>query len=149
MHFQFLVAAPNVSYIPPATHTGTELTNHLLQQMIALQQEQIQILRTQAEANNNVNRWRNFLQRWSDEFPILGDACRAILPHLERAFLKGLDELTEKLMDESELENEYALSDYLERVAVRTSQLGALLHTVSQVAEASTTAQTCETTGGQ
>jgi hypothetical protein len=66
----------------------------------------------------------------------LPEACKHVLPALERAYIEMIAELTSRLRDEDEpIDNEFALAEFLDRYGLRLGQLGALLSVVGPLAE--------------
>ena len=110
----------------------------LLRQLIGLQQEQVGLLKAQIAGQDGASRWRSFLARWDGEFPNLGAVCKQALPVLERAYLEMIRDLTErvKATESGELDNEFALSEFLDRYAMRLGQLGTILSQLGTLAEA-------------
>src|SRR5258708_1207391 len=125
MHFQFEVSSPlaassaNSGGLPAGSWTD------LLQQMLDVQREQVQLLRQLAAAHDSGSRWKSFLSRWRDDYGELPAACKQVLPHLERAYIALIAELTESLrqQDDRPLDNDFALSEFLDRYGMRLSQL--------------------------
>jgi hypothetical protein len=110
----------------------------LLRQLIAGQQEQVALLKTQAANQDGAARWRAFLARWEGEFPGIGTACKQALPALERAYLALLRELTDKIAsDPDALTEEFVLSEFLDRYGMRTGQLANLISQLAPLADAS------------
>src|SRR4051794_17448267 len=72
----------------------------LLRQLIAVQQEQVSLLKAQAAQHDSTARHRAFLARWAEEFPGLGGASKQVLPLLERAYLELIREVCDKLAAE-------------------------------------------------
>ena len=134
MQFQFDMS--NSPGPKPAQGSAVEIQS-LLQQMLEVQQEQLAHLRNLAGAHDGVARWRSFLERWQDDFSQLPDACRQIMPILERTYGKLVSELTEHLAenDADTLENDFALQEFLDRYGMRLSQLGTILNLVAPFAE--------------
>jgi hypothetical protein len=99
-----------------------------------IQREQLNLLRTNAAVHDSGNRWRSFLARWQDDFGKLPGACKSVLPQLERAYIKLIADLAAQLQDES-IDNDFTLSEFLDRYGIRLSQLGAILHLVGPLAE--------------
>jgi hypothetical protein len=131
-----IVAPPSVK-IPVGsapTAANTEVAD-LLRQLIEVQREQLQFARQNADAQG---RWRNFLQRWHDEFPDIGLACKEVLPIIERTYLRMMQELTNRLRgeDPDDLENEFVLAEFLDKYGLRLSQLGTIVSQVSPIADA-------------
>jgi hypothetical protein len=142
MHFQFevfptLPAGPTSMPAPTAEFGPVEL----LRQLLEVQREQLGLLRTSAAAHDTGSRWRAFLARWQDDFPGLPAACRHALPALERAYITLIHDLTEQLRQQGSdaLENDFALSEFLDRYGLRLGQLGTILSLVGPLAEAAGT----------
>jgi hypothetical protein len=141
---------PPVYVLPPAltVHTPPEPPANeiadLLRQTIALQQEQLAVLKALQQgqqvllANQDGNaRWRAFLARWDTEFPGIGPACKQSVPAVERAYLTMIRDVTEKLADDPEaFEDEFVLAEFLDRYGMRLSQLGNLLGQIAPLADA-------------
>jgi hypothetical protein len=76
------------------------------------------------------------LSRWQGDFPGLPEACKHVLPVLERAYIDLIAELTNHLRDQTDaLDNEFALAEFLDRYGGRLNQLGTLLNVVGPIAE--------------
>lgn len=135
----------SVYVLPPAlTMNGQpvpQVPEHvdLLRQLVALQQEQITLLKAQ-QAHHDANaKWRTLLTRWQGEFPGIGTSCKQMLPELEREYLTLVRDLTEKLASEPDaLSDEFMLSEFLDRYGMRLAQLGNIISQLSQLADAST-----------
>ncbi len=135
MQFQLGASAatmPHVESAPPLQSENTEI----LRQILEIQKQQLALLQAQAAAHDNVSRWRAFLGRWRDDFPDLAEACRDILPHLEKSYGNLLDDLTYQLRDNGAPDNEFALQEFLDRFGMRLAQLGTILNMVGPLAEA-------------
>jgi hypothetical protein len=76
----------------------------------------------------------------------VGAGCRQSVPVIERAFLKLLDELTRRVADDDaeDLENEFTLSEFLDRYGMRLAQLGNVLNILGPIAEAAKAAEAPE-----
>jgi hypothetical protein len=131
-------------YVMPPTLTAPgqpvgasgELTD-LLRQLIALQQEQVALLKVQAANQDGAARWRAFLARWESEFPAVGSACKQALPALERAYLGLVRELAEKVAsDPDALADEFLLSEFLDRYGMRLGQMTNLIGQLTPLADA-------------
>lgn len=121
-------AAPN----PQASEV-----QQILRQVLEVQREQLAVLKAQQAANDHQSRWKAFLARWQHEFPGVGSACRSTLPIIERAYLNLIQELTDKLQSEDEdIDNEFALSEFLDRYGMKLGQLGAVLSQLGPIADA-------------
>lgn len=150
MHFQFEVA-PMLNLTPTnptpsaieASSTWQQLLQTQLHQLEATRELldtvrlQLHLMRDQAAMQDSVGRWRAFLARWESEYPDVANACRQVLPQLERAYLTLINDLTQQLLDQGEdaLESDFALQEYLDRYGMRLSQLGAILSLVGPLAE--------------
>lgn len=139
MHFQFIVAPPTPALIPP-TPPPAEATAELLTQLLEVQREQLGLMQAAAATNgeNNVARWRNFFDRWREDFPELPGAFRDILPTVERAYLRLMNEIVLHLKDEDGpgLDDDFSLGEFLDRYAIRASQIGAILNLLGQMSDA-------------
>jgi hypothetical protein len=114
----------------------------LLRQLIAVQQEQVALLKAQAASQDSAARWRTFLARWESEFPGIGTACKQVLPVLERAYLALIRELTDKLAVEPDaLTDEFVLSEFLDRYGMRMGQMANLISQLAPLADASTSTE--------
>lgn len=139
MHFQFVVAPPSTAFpAPPMPPAPQDATADLLRELIAVSKEQLAYQRAAHEAANNNARWQAFLARWAEEFPEVGGFCQQSMPLVERAFLRLLDEVTRRLTDEDSggIDDEFSLSEFLDRYGMRLGQLGTLLNTLGPIADA-------------
>lgn len=126
--------------VPPSEAT------ELLRQVVALQGEQLAVLKAQQQvqqahqaSQDGGARWRAFLARWDAEFPGIGGGCKQVLPLLERAYLTLIRDLTDKLKDDPDaLDDEFGLSEFLDRYGMRLGQLGNLIGQLSPLADAAT-----------
>lgn len=130
------VCPPGPVQLPDPPFPGAELAD-LLRQQVELQREQVQLLRQQQAAQDGVARCRAFLARWATEFPDVGPACKQTLPELERAYLTLLAEMTAKVRDLGEdLQDEFVLSEFLDRYGVRVNQLAGIINQLGPIADA-------------
>ncbi len=130
------VMPPALTIHGQAEPPSTELTD-LLRQLVALQQEQVAILKAQQASQDGAARWRSFLARWEAEFPGIGAACKQVLPALEHAYLGLVRELTDKLIADPEaLTDEFLLSEFLDRYGMRLGQVGNLMSQIAPLADA-------------
>lgn len=146
MHFQYVVAPPGLGLPVPPMAPPADGQADLLRELIGVQKEQLAYLRAAHEAQHSLGRWQAFLARWADDYPAVGEGCRRSVPVIERAFLKLLDDLTRRVADEDadDLENEFALSEFLDRYGMRLAQLGNVLNILGPIAEAARTADAPE-----
>lgn len=138
MHFQYVVAPPTAAFpVPPPTPAGDAQAG-LLRELIDVQREQLAYLRAAHEVQHTSARWQAFLSRWSEEFPTVGDGCQKTFPLIERAFLRLLDEMSARVTgeDADDLEDEFALGEFLDRYGMRLSQLGNILNVLGPLADA-------------
>jgi hypothetical protein len=139
MHFQFDGSSPppipGGGELPPASLAETA---DLLRQLLEIQREQLNLLRASAAAQDSMARWKAFLARWQSDFPEVPTGCRQALPALERAYLALIADLTEQLRDRGPdaLDNEFALTEFLDRFGMRLGQLGTILTLVGPLADA-------------
>ncbi len=137
MHFQFIIPPQNPNHTQPqkANDTATN-TNDLLRELIEVQKTQLTLMQ-QTKELDNLHRWQNFLARWSDEFPNVGEHCIEALPVLEKSFVQMVDELARMATEEDDsIDNEFALNEFLDRYGVRLSQLGSMLNILGPIADA-------------
>lgn len=134
MLFQFDVAAAPAAAATAEAMPASGETTDLLRQLLDIQREQLHLLRTSAAAHDSSHRWRSFLSRWQDDFAALPSACKRVLPQLERAYITLIADLAAHLKDEA-LDNDFTLSEFLDRYGIRLSQLGSILHLVGPLAE--------------
>jgi hypothetical protein len=135
---------PTVYVTPPllngpltAAPASPELAD-LLRQLIAMQQEQVALMKAQATAQ--ANRWKALLARWKGEFGDVGPACGQAVPALERAYLALAREAAEKVAaDADALGNEFVLTEFLDRYGTRLTLLGNILTQFATLADASPT----------
>jgi hypothetical protein len=141
MNFQFEVAQqtpPSNSELQPGDPTSLEI----MRQLLDVQREQLHLARAMAAAHDTQARWRQVLSRWNEHFPSLPEACKHVLPTLERAYMDLISQLTGQLLDGDEsIDNEFALAEFLDRYGMRLGQLGTLLSVVGPLAEVAATAE--------
>jgi hypothetical protein len=139
MHFQFIVAPPTPALLPPAS-PSSDSTAELLAQILDVQREQLGLMQAQAATggDNNAARWVSFFDRWRDEFPELPNAFRDVLPQVERAYLNLMNDMVHHLREEDNrgLDDDFSLGEFLDRYAIRASQVGSILNMLGQMAEA-------------
>jgi hypothetical protein len=138
MHFQYVVAPPTAAFPVPPPSPAADTQAGLLRELIDVQREQLAYQRAAHEAQHTSARWQQFLNRWAEEFPTVGDGCQKAFPVIERAFLRLLEELSTRLTDEDadNLEDEFALGEFLDRYGMRLSQLGNILNVLGPLADA-------------
>ncbi|MBA4191262.1 MAG: hypothetical protein C0467_25045 [Planctomycetaceae bacterium] len=141
MNAPIYVTPPPVVPLPDLPPQQPGVIPQLLRQLIGLQQQQVGLLKAQIANQDSSVRWRNFLARWSEEFPNIGAACKQAAPALERAYLTLLRELTDRVnsADADDLENEFALGEFLDRFGMRLGQLSNILGQVGPLADATPT----------
>lgn len=122
---------PEMPLPPGAEHT------ELLRQLLDVQRQQLALLQASAAAHDSGSRWRAFLLRWREEFPELGEACRNVLPLLERTYGAMINDLTSYLRQDGSdsLDNDFSLQEFLDRYGMRLAQLGTILNLVAPLAE--------------
>lgn len=109
-----------------------------LRQLLEVQREQLAVLKAQAAAADSIARWRAFLARWQTDFPDIGTACKQVLPVVERAYLTLMQDLTDRLKDDSNdpIDTDFALGEFLDRYGMRLGQLGTVLSQLGPLADA-------------
>ncbi|HWY88908.1 MAG TPA: hypothetical protein VNX28_19500 [Gemmataceae bacterium] len=146
MQFQFDVVSTTPA-TPAAPPQPGEVNAELLRQILDLQREQLgQILQVQRDhlalaksmAQDNNARWRTLLGRWQKDLPGLMDHCKEAYPTLERAYVHMIAAMVEEVSDkdEDDLDNEFAIQDFLDRYGMRLGQLGHMVHVIGSLAEA-------------
>ena len=149
MHFQYFVAPPSVTLPAPPPIPTDPPTADLLREMISVQREQLALARAIHESNSGSARWQAFLNRWGEEFPGVGEACQKTMPHVERAFVRLIDELTARLTDdESGIDDEFSLGEFLDRFGMRLSQLGTVMNILGPLSDAARIAGEQQQSGG-
>ncbi|MBY0513498.1 MAG: hypothetical protein K2P78_06260 [Gemmataceae bacterium] len=110
----------------------------LLRQSLDLQREQVHLTKVMVANQDALSRWKAFLARWQAEFPDIGQACKQVLPAVERAFLTMVRELTDRLRaDEPEdLTDEFVLNEFLDRYGIRLGQLATIISQLAPLADA-------------
>ena len=127
--------APPLSLAGGAHADGAQTTIELLRQILDVQREQLQHTR-QAQANADpAARWRQFLQRYRDDFPHLPQRARRLVPRLERGYLELLDETVQQLAAEDDTQD-FAFWEAVERATGRLGQMGMLLSVLGPLGEA-------------
>jgi hypothetical protein len=145
MHFNFQVAPPGaVQSVTPQDVPPSSDPTDLLRQLLETQREQLHLMKQMAASNDGHGRWRAFLDRWKDDYADLPAACKKVLPHLERAYIGLIAELTEYLDEQGDdcTRNEFTLGDFLDRYGIRLNQLAALLSLVGPLAEIASQTET-------
>ncbi|MFM8274940.1 MAG: hypothetical protein ACKODX_21775 [Gemmata sp.] len=135
---------PTVYVTPPllngpltAAPAQPELAD-LLRQLLAVQQEQVALMKAQAAAQ--ANRWKALLARWAGEFGDLGPTCGQAVPAVERAYLAVAREVAERLATDADgLGDEFVLTEFLDRYGTRLTLLGNILTQLATLADAAPT----------
>lgn len=143
MHFQYVVAPPTIGFQVPPQIPAEDAESTLLRELIEVQREQLAYLRAAHEAHHSSTRWQAFLNRWSEEFPGVGQGCLKAFPHIERAFLQLVEDLSSRVTDEDEeeIDGEFSLGEFLDRYGMRLAQLGNVLNILGPLADAARTAK--------
>jgi hypothetical protein len=139
MHFQFEVAPTFTSavpeYAPPPASTAESTA--LLRQILEVQREHLQLQRAAAASHDVVARWRACLGRWEGDFPDLAASCKHVVPTLERVYLRMIRDLVDQLHDVGDgVENEFVLTEFLDRYGMRLGQLSTIVTLLAPLAEA-------------
>lgn len=129
-----VVVTPPIVTLPPTAPPSESA--ELLRQLLEVQREQLTVLRAQQTAADDRARWRAMYGRHESEFPHLPADCRSALPHLERAYLTAIAELTAELNDPEAVTSEFTLNELLDRHAPRIGMLWSAMSQVGQLAAA-------------
>ncbi len=123
---------------PPPLPTVPSETAVLMRQLLEVQKEQLALAKAAAVAADTQTRWRNFLARWSDEFPDVGRHCKDVLPTIERMYLTMINQLALRLKDDDAegFESEFVMAEFLDKYGLRLSQLGTIISQLSPIADA-------------
>jgi hypothetical protein len=143
MHFQFEVSPSGVAdSAAPVGRNRTHIAD-ALRELLEVQREQLSLLRQSAASHDAGSRWKAVLARWQDDFAHLPGACKQVLPQLEKAYISLISELTAYLREQGRdsLDNEFALSEFLDRYGFRLNQMGTILNLVGPLAEIATTVE--------
>ena len=134
-HFNVTPTTPAGGAEPPPAPCNEPA--ELLRQILEVQKQQLAALQASAAAHDAGSRWRAFLARWREDFPDLAEACRAVLPMLERSYGAMIADLAEHLQQNGTgaLDNDFALQEFLDRYGMRLAQLGTILNLVAPLAE--------------
>ena len=143
MHFQYVVAPPTFALPMPPSTPMAEGQYSLLRELIDVQREQLAFMRAAYESQNSSSRWQAFFARHGEEFPFVGEGCVRAFPIIERAFLRLLDDVVRRLTDEDaeSIEDEFSLSEFLDRYGMRLAQLGNVLNILGPLADAARTTE--------
>ncbi len=139
MHFQFEVAPPGPTAVPGnAAQAGLAETTALLSQILEAQREQTQLLRVLLTMQDSSPRWRGYIERWKTEFPEFLSSAKDTVRTLEQAFMRLMADLSDQIREEqdSSLDNDFTLGEFLERYSTRVVQLNNLMNLLVPLAEA-------------
>jgi hypothetical protein len=136
MNAPLYVTPPMTLPLPEPTTPAREIAD-LLRQLVSLQHEQIGLTKVLIAAQDSGAKWRALLARWNGEFPHIAADCKQSLHSLERDYLTLVREVTERVgAADGELDNEFALGEFLDRFGIRLAQLGNILSQLSPLADA-------------
>jgi transketolase len=144
MQFQFDIASScvNTPKPQPTTDSVPELLKYLLEQqhnqlnqIVELQKEHLNYVRTQAQ--DAQTRWRNLLARWQQEHPEFAESCKKAYPSMEKAYVQLLVNMVEEVaQQEDSLDTDFTIQEFLDRYGMRVGQLSHLLSIVGPLSEA-------------
>jgi hypothetical protein len=138
MQSSIIVASPGLQLpdLPSASQQAVE-TADLLRQLLDVQREQLHLARVAAMNNDGVARWRRFLDRHAEEFPDIAADCKAVLPTMERTYLRMIRELADRLASDEpdDFDSEYLLGEFLDKYGLRLNQLGTIIGQLSPIAD--------------
>lgn len=134
-----IVSSPSMRLpeVPLASQQAVEMAD-LLRQLIDVQREQLQLSRLAAMNADMAARSRKFLERWQQEFPGIAADCKAVLPAMERVYLKMVNELVERLNsgELDDFDSEFILGEFLDKYGMRLNQLNTIIGQLAPLAEA-------------
>jgi hypothetical protein len=102
-----------------------------------VQREQLHWARVQAANNDAVARWKRFLDRYTDDFPDIARDCKAVLPVMERVYLRMIRELADRLASDEadDFDSEFILGEFLDKYGMRLNQLGTIIGQLNPIAD--------------
>jgi hypothetical protein len=133
-----IVAAPHLQLPDVPAPTSPSEIGDLLRHLVDLNREQVGLLRhLVAVHDGGAAKWKAFLGRWQSEFPDAGADCKAVLPSVERAFLTAVKDVTDRLAETNaeDLENDFALGEFLDRHSNRLSQLAGIINHLTPLSD--------------
>ncbi|MEX0867470.1 MAG: hypothetical protein WD030_08930 [Pirellulales bacterium] len=122
-----------------ATSRGRELAceqTHLLQQMLAAQDRQNELLEELVSQMSAAQRQRNNeLQQWKQANPALAERCRQAAEALAAVQAEFLGQLTEEVQDNADdlLDGEFVFNEFVDRYGPRLAHLNGVLQMLSQL----------------
>ena len=155
MQFQFDIASTSTARPAQPQPVTTESVPELLKMILELQREQYnqmnQMLELQREhlnhvktvAQDNLARWRNLLARWEKEHPEFAASCKVAYPLMEKSYVQMLVSIVEEVGRDGEdnLDNEFAVQEFLDRYGMKVGQLSHLLSIIGPLSEAAQQAE--------
>lgn len=118
----------------PVSHE--EMTVQLLQQLVANQQQQNQLLGELVQQNAAMHKQRaGELQQWKDANPGLSKACRRAAETLSEVQTEFLQTMTDEINESGEYlaEGEYMLNEFIDRFGPRMAHLNGILQVLAQL----------------
>jgi hypothetical protein len=110
----------------------------LLRQILDVQRQMLAQSQAAMAAQDPVARWRVVAERWRKDFPNLPEACRRVVPALERAFGAMIAALVDELEQQGDeaLDSDFSIQDFIDRHGMRLGQMGHIINLIAPLAEA-------------
>jgi len=134
--------SPETESTPQASYE--RVTIQLLQQLVAGQQQQNQLLENLVQQNAAAQQQRsNELQQWRNANPNLSRACRTAAETLSEVQTQFLATLTEEIEETGEhlVEGEFMMHEFVDRFGPRMAHLNGILQVLAQLGTGETAAQ--------
>ncbi len=134
--------SPETESNPPASFE--RVTVQLLQQMVAMQQQQNKLLETMVRQNAAAQQQRSQeLEQWRQANPRLAKDCRKAAELLSEVQTQFLENLTEEIHDSGEhlVEGEFMMNEFVDRFGPRMAHLNGILQVLAQLGTTETAAQ--------
>lgn len=109
---------------------------HLLQQMLAAQDRQNELLEELVSQMSAAQRQRNHeLHQWKQANPALAERCRQAAEALAAVQAEFLGQLTEEVQDNADdlLDGEFVFNEFVDRYGPRLAHLNGVLQMLSQL----------------
>lgn len=126
----------------PYSDTPSSDVVSLLQQLVASQQRQTQLLEELVQQMNAAQRQRaNELGQWRDANPRLARRCREAAEALSSVQTQFLENLTEEITERADdyLDGDFLLNEFVDRFGPRLAHLNGVLQVLAQLSSGAPT----------